>query len=75
MSTTVATIHEGVGSYAFLLLGTEVEPYAPLMDAGLDSAATTEFANMLSECKSLNVSSVALFDHPTIESITSYLLA
>ena len=55
------------------LLGTEVSASAPLMSAGLDSIAASEFAHVVSDKVGTKVSAIVLFDHPTLDSIASYL--
>jgi acyl carrier protein len=56
-------------------LGTEVPANAPLMSVGLDSIAAVEFTNTVSVETGITFSAIMLFDHPTLNSITSYLLA
>lgn len=55
------------------LLGTILSANEPLMSAGLDSLAATELTNVISDSLGVEVSPVMLFDHPTLESITSIL--
>ena len=54
-------------------LGTTVDVDAPLMSAGLDSLAAASFVDTLSSQLSLDIASTALFDHPTLDSIASFL--
>ena len=56
-------------------LGTEVPTNAPLMSVGLDSIAAVEFTNTVSVETGITFSAIMLFDHPTLNSIASYLLA
>lgn len=56
-------------------LGTEVPTNAPLMSVGLDSIAAVEFTNAVSVETGITFSAIMLFDHPTLNSIASYLLA
>ena len=56
-------------------LGTEVPANAPLMSVGLDSIAAVEFTNTVSVETGITFSAIMLFDHPTLDSIASYLLA
>ena len=58
-----------------MLLSTEVPTNAPLMSIGLDSIAAVEFTNAVSDELGMSVSAIVLFDHPTLDSIASYLLA
>lgn len=62
-----------VDSCAQSLLGTHLSANVPLMSAGLDSMAATEFTNVLSDSLEVEISPVMLFDHPTLGSITSAL--
>ena len=64
-----------VQSVAQESLGTAVEMNAPLMSAGLDSLAMVEFVNGLQRESGLELSPTTLFDHPTLDSISSFLLA
>jgi len=57
------------------VLGTEVPANAPLMSVGLDSIAAVEFTNAVSVETGITFSAIMLFDHPTLNSIASYLLA
>ena len=54
-------------------MGTIVEATAPLMSAGLDSIATTAFVSTLANRLSVELAPTALFDHPTLESIASFV--
>lgn len=56
-----------------VVLGTEVSADVPLMSVGLDSIAAVEFANSVSDELGVAFSAIALFDHPTLESIASHL--
>ena len=55
------------------ILGTEIDVNAPLMAAGLDSLQASEFVNMLCVHSSIDIPQTALFDHPTLKSISMYL--
>lgn len=55
------------------VLGTEVLTNAPLMSIGLDSIAAVEFTNVISEELGMTLPAIMLFDHPTVDSIASYL--
>ena len=57
------------------LLNTEVAANAPLMSAGLDSIAAVEFTNAVSDEVGMSLAATVLFDHPTLDSIASYLAA
>jgi hypothetical protein len=43
------------------------------MSIGLDSIAAVEFTNAVSDELGTSLSAIVLFDHPTLDSITSYL--
>lgn len=58
-----------------MVLGTEVSTNAPLMSIGLDSIAAVEFTNAVSDELGMTLSAIMLFDHPTVDSIGSYLAA
>ena len=61
-------------SASFLdVLGTAIATNSPLMDAGLDSVAATEFANTLTEQFATELPQTLFFDHPTIESVAELI--
>ncbi|MDA9173158.1 acyl carrier protein [bacterium] len=62
-------------SVAWEALGTQVDMITPLMSAGLDSLAATDFARTLSTSLGLDVSPTMLFDHPTLDSVVTFLSA
>ena len=64
---------ETVRAVAHTVLGTDVEMSAPLMSAGLDSLAGTALMSALAARLSVAVAATALFDHPTLASIASFL--
>ena len=64
---------ETVRTVAHAVLGTDVEVSAPLMSAGLDSLAGTALMGALAARLSVAVAATALFDHPTLDSIASFL--
>ena len=56
------------------VLGFEVSPDAPLMEAGLDSAAAVEFGALLSERVGVpELPETLIFDYPTLRGIVGYL--
>ena len=55
------------------LLGTIVPNDAPLMGAGLDSIAAVDLVSTLSQRLGTELEPTALFDYPTIGSLTKYL--
>ncbi len=46
---------------------------APLMSAGLDSLSAVEFTNALGTRFSMDLSPTVLYDHPTLDSLASFL--
>lgn len=56
------------------VLGTDVPGNAPLMSVGLDSIASVEFAQAVSEEVWAGFSAIMLFDHPTLDSIAGHLM-
>jgi acyl carrier protein len=57
------------------LLGTVVPNDAPLMGVGLDSIATVDLVSTLSQRLGIELKPTALFDYPTIGSLSNYLAA
>ena len=55
------------------LLGTVVPNDAPLMGAGLDSLSAVDLVQMLSQRLGTDLDPTALFDYPTIGSLSKYL--
>jgi acyl transferase domain-containing protein/NADPH:quinone reductase-like Zn-dependent oxidoreductase/short-subunit dehydrogenase/acyl carrier protein len=52
-----------------------VDPRTPLADLGLDSLLAVELRNRLGKALALSLPSTLLFDYPSIEALTDYLLA
>ena len=73
VSVPRADAREAAGAVAREVMGTMVDMKAPLMAAGLDSIAATAFVSALAARMSADVAPTALFDHPTLESIASFL--
>ena len=57
------------------LLGTEVADDTPLMGAGLDSIAAVDLVSTLGQQLGTELEPTALFDYPTIGSLSKYLSA
>jgi acyl carrier protein len=53
--------------------GVEIDTNAPLMSAGLDSLSAVEFTNALGARFSMDLVPTTLYDHPTLESLASFL--
>ena len=60
---------------ALELLGTRLSKDDPVMAAGLDSLAGTQFVQAASERYCTEFPATLVFDHPTLESIAQYLAA
>ena len=73
VSVPRADAREAAAAVAREVMGTMVEMKAPLMAAGLDSIAATALVSALAARMSADVAPTALFDHPTLESIASFL--
>lgn len=54
-------------------LGTRVDEDAPLMAVGFDSLSASEFGASLGIRFSSNLPSTLLFDHPTVNALSSVL--
>ena len=68
-------MREVVTSTVAAALGTAVETSAPLMSAGLDSLSVAELVSALSTRLEAELAPTDLFDHPTLDSIASFLSA
>ena len=66
-NTIQETFHE--------IQGTEVAVDVPLMAAGLDSVAATEFGSTLTDRLNTTLPQTVLFDHPTIAAVASFVVA
>ena len=55
------------------VMGTVIDANAPLMSAGLDSLSAVDFVSTLATKLGLEIAPTALFDHPTINSLASFL--
>lgn len=62
-----------VRAAALEVMGTDVDINAPLMSAGLDSIAVIELVSTLSKRLGIDIQQTALFDHPTLDSLASFL--
>ena len=62
-----------VHEVAHEITGTEIETNAPLMSAGLDSLSAVEFSNALGAKLSIDLVPTTLYDHPTLDSLASFL--
>ena len=71
--TNTKDVLEVILDVAHEITGAEMETNVPLMSSGLDSLSAVEFVNALSTRLSVDVPPTALFDHPTLDSIASFL--
>ena len=55
------------------MLGTTAAVDTPLMSAGLDSIAATEFANVLVKRLGTELPQTVLFDHPTTRALANFV--
>ena len=69
ISRTTATVDRLIRQ----LVGPQVAPDAPLLDAGLDSLAAAELGRVIGEELDTQLSSTLLFDHPTRDALVSHL--
>ncbi|MDA9173009.1 acyl carrier protein [bacterium] len=65
-------MYETVHQVVLDMLGTTVPGDASLMGAGLDSLAATELVSSLSDKMSTDIEPTALFDHPTVKSLSKF---
>jgi acyl carrier protein len=68
-----ATSHSTIAAAVLEVLGTTAAADTPLMSAGLDSIAATEFANVLVKRLGTELPQTVLFDHPTTRSLASFV--
>ena len=68
-----STILKTISAAVMEVLGSSPPVDTPLMSAGLDSIAVTEFVNILAKRFDRELPSTLLFDHPTINSMATYI--
>ena len=71
--TNICSLAQTISGTLLHALGTSINTNSPLMAAGLDSIAVTEFTSRLAEQVRVNLPLMLLFDHPTIESIAGFI--
>ena len=69
----VATVLEGVLEATRGVLGCDVEPSQPLMQAGLDSLATVELRNTLASKFGVDLPATAVLDYPTSAALAGFI--
>jgi 3-oxoacyl-(acyl-carrier-protein) synthase/acyl carrier protein len=63
-----------ISALVALVIGEPIEGSAPLMDSGLDSLGAVELRNSLSASFNLQLPATLVFDYPTIEALTKYII-
>ena len=66
-------MRETISTALLYVLGTAITANSPLMAAGLDSVAATEFENAIAERFATELPQTLLFDHPTMESVAGLI--
>ena len=56
------------------ILGESLDMESPLMEAGVDSLASTELVNKINENLGVSLGPTVLFDYPTIQDLTQHLV-
>ena len=74
-SLVLAHIAEQALSVLGLSPATELDPRAPLKDAGLDSLMAVELRNALTRSVGQSLPATLLFDYPSLEALTTHLMS
>ena len=72
----MAREHEAEGTISSLaarIVGTLIPRDAPLMEAGVDSLAASEFVKSIGSEFGVDLPATLLFDHPSVGSVCSHL--
>jgi len=71
----VATITEDIQRAVSTMLGGDIAPSQPLMEAGLDSLAAVELRNELGSLFSVTMPATVMFDYPTIDALAGFVVS
>ena len=74
-AAAVAAAAAEIAELVAALLGSEVAPTQPLMDAGLDSLAAVELRNELGARFHIDPPATVVFDYPTISALAGFVVA
>ena len=72
-SETLAAIQKQVATAVATVLGHDIDPDEPLMDAGLDSLGMAEAGSAIQSAVGLQLPGTIAFDHPTISALAQYI--
>ena len=72
-SETLAGIQQQVAAAVAAVLGHDIDPDEPLMDAGLDSLGMAEAGSAIQSAVGLQLPGTVAFDHPTISALAQYI--
>jgi acyl carrier protein len=74
-AASAAALQEQVAAAVSSILGTEVQPDAPLMSSGLDSLGSVELRNSLEAALGLQLPPTLVFDYPSTAAIAGFIAA
>jgi acyl transferase domain-containing protein/acyl carrier protein len=69
----VATITEDIQRAVSTMLGSDIPPSKPFMEAGLDSLTAVELRNELGSLFSVTMPATVIFDYPTIDALAGFV--
>lgn len=70
-----AAIHRTLMDIAAGILGGDVTPSQPLMEAGLDSVGSVELRNAVQSAFGMELPATVTFDYPTVDALASFVLS